>query len=88
MDDVTKDAIHAASEQAAQDAVEAIKPYFDSKVQEVKRHMDVRAEALEEKVAGVADLVQRDDEKTENHRKRIGRLEDHAGLPILASATE
>lgn len=92
MDDVTREAINAASqkaaEQAAERALEAIKPYFDEKVEEVERHMDVRAEALEQQLSGLADLVERDDEKIEDHERRISRLEDHAGLPTLEPAVE
>lgn len=92
MDDVTREAIDAASqkaaEQAAEQALEAIKPYFDEKAEEVKRHMDVRAEALEQQLSGLADLVERDDEKMEDHERRISRLKDHAGLPTLEPAVE
>lgn len=96
MDPETKKVIEEAADQAAakaadrasEQAVEAIKPYFNEKVEEVKRHMDMRAEELEKEIAGVADLVQRDDEKMEEHEKRISRLEDHAGLPALEPAVE
>lgn len=41
-------------------------------------------EDTQKRVSAVADLVQRDDEKMEDHKKRIERLEDHAGLPAPA----
>lgn len=80
--------IEQAIDAAANRALEAVRPYFDAKVEEVKRHMDVQVEVLEKEIKGLGDLVQRDDEKMEDHEKRIGRLEDHAGLPALEPAVE
>lgn len=52
------------------------------------RRLGVMIEDTQKQVSAVADLVERDDEKVEDHEKRIGRLEDHAGLPALEPAID
>ena len=53
-----------------------------------ERRLEVMIEETQKQVSAVADFVERDDQKVEDHEKRIGRLEDHAGLPTLEPAIE
>ena len=92
MDKVTKEAIEAASEQAAQDAVEAIKPYFDAKVEEatekVRHHFDASTEQIISEIKAIGEGDKGNGERLDTHEKRIERLEDHAGLPTFEPAIE
>ncbi len=83
MDEVTKEAIEAASEQAAQDAVEAIKPYFDAKVEEaadkaaekVRHHFDVSTEQIVSEIKAIGEGDKGNAERLDTHERRIERLE-------------
>ncbi len=61
---------------------------LQGKLEATERRLGVMIEDTQKQVSAVADLVQRDDEKMEDHEKRIERLEDHAGIPALEPAIE
>jgi len=85
MDPATKQDI----EQLKADLVELLVEQSETLLDQIaatQRALGVMIEDTQKQVSAVADLVQRDDEKMENHEKRIGRLEDHTGLPALEPA--
>ena len=99
MDKESEKLVEAVAAKAVEHALEAFGDVVDEKVTTAsaelreelgatERRLGVMIEDTQKQVSAVADLVQRDDEKMENHEKRIGRLEDHAGLPVLEPATE
>jgi len=92
MDKEIKKAINAASGQAAdraaQQAVEAIKPYFDEKVQEVRSHFDVTKEQIISEIKAIGEGHKGNAERLDNHDKRIERIEDTVGLPTLEPIIE
>jgi hypothetical protein len=55
---------------------------------EPEGRLGVMIEDLDKKISAIAHLVQRDDEKVEEHERRIRRLGDHAGLPTLEPVVE
>ena len=87
MDPATKQDIKQLKEDIAEMMVAQTESLRDE-IAASERRVGAMIEQVQSDISGVADLVQRDDEKVEDHEKRIGRLEDHAGLPTFESAIE
>lgn len=88
MDEESEKLVGSAATKAVEHALEAFGDVVEEKLGKAMRELGVMIEDLDRKVSAVTDLVQRDDEKVEDHEKRIGRLEDHTGLPALEHVIE
>lgn len=85
-------ATEAASDQAANKAVEHALEAFGSVVKEevgaAKRRLGVLIENVDKNVSAVVDALEGTTERADNQKKRIERLEDTAGLPTWVPAIE
>lgn len=99
MDKDSERLVEAAATKAVEHTLEAFGVVVDEKLTAAsvelreelgatELRLGVMIEETQKQVSAVADLVERDDEKVEDHEKRIGRLEDHAGLPALEPVIE
>ena len=79
--------IKEASDEAAERLRPLIKEASDEAAKKVQHHFDASTEQIISEIKALGEGEDLQNEKLDEHGKRIERLEDHAGLPVLDPTT-